>query len=85
MHEMLQVDWPKYATMSFNNIQISKVKQLGLKNIKLTQLFQNWCPFLADQIIRKRDLTLKTLLENNNNSFHDLKLSEPDDHTQKRY
>ena len=57
MHEMLQVDWPKYATMSFNNTQISKVKQLGLKktaiNIKLTQLFQNWCPFLADPIIRK--------------------------------
>ena len=28
MHEMLPVAWPKYATMSFNNTQISKVEQL---------------------------------------------------------
>ena len=28
---------------------------------KLTQLFQTPCPFLADPIICKRDLTLKTI------------------------
>ena len=74
MHEKLQVEWPKCATMSFNNTQILKVKQLQNRNKKtqqltkkLTQLFQTRCPFLADPIIRKRDLTLKPLLENNNN------------------
>lgn len=34
MHEMLLVDWPKYATMSLNNTQILKVKQLQNRNNK---------------------------------------------------
>ena len=34
MHEMLQVDRPKCATMSFNNTQISKVKQLQSRDKK---------------------------------------------------
>ena len=34
MHEMLLVDWPKYATMSLNNTQILKVKQLQNRNKK---------------------------------------------------
>lgn len=37
MHEMLLVDWPKYATMSLNNTQILKVKQLQNRNKK-----DNW-------------------------------------------
>ena len=32
MHEMLLVDRPKYATMSLNNTQILKVKQLQNRN-----------------------------------------------------
>ena len=32
MHEMLLVDQPKYATMSLNNTQILKVKQLQNRN-----------------------------------------------------